>query len=70
MKAAAAAAATSGAGGGVLAAKIAALQSKIAIVERFVRARSLAGTQPEGMVDACKQLLQLRDLDEAVRVSN
>jgi len=49
-------------------ARVASLNSRIAIVERFVNARKLAKTDMPAMVEACKALLDMRDADAAIRV--
>jgi intraflagellar transport protein 140 len=41
---------------------------RISIVERFVTARKLAKTDTAGMVEICKQLLDQRDAETAIRV--
>ena len=52
----------------IRAARLASLNGRIAIMERFVAARKLVKSDPAGMVDACRQLLDMRDADTALRV--
>lgn len=43
---------------------------RISIVERFVSARKLAKTDTAAMVDICRQLLEQRDAETAIRVGD
>lgn len=51
-------------------ARLAALQGRIALVERFVTARKLAKTDTNQMVQICMQLLEQRDAEGAIRVGD
>jgi len=50
--------------------KLQQLQGRIEIAERFVQARTLVKTDPEGMVRMCHQLLGEGDIEASVRVGD
>ena len=51
-------------------ARVMSLTGRISIVERFVTARKLAKTDTAAMVDICRQLLEQRDAETAIRVGD
>merc|ERR1740115_593685 len=50
--------------------KVQALNSRIQIVDRFAGIRKLGKTNPEEMVQVCEQMLQMGDIENAVRAGD
>mmetsp|Transcript_42942 Transcript_42942/g.100869 ORF Transcript_42942/g.100869 Transcript_42942/m.100869 type:complete len:1420 (-) Transcript_42942:132-4391(-) len=46
------------------------LQNRISIVEKFAEVRKLAKSDPESMATVCRKLLELQELETAVRVGD
>eukprot|EP01061_Rhynchopus_euleeides_P011970 TRINITY_DN21580_c0_g3_i1.p1 TRINITY_DN21580_c0_g3~~TRINITY_DN21580_c0_g3_i1.p1 ORF type:complete len:1443 (+),score=619.87 TRINITY_DN21580_c0_g3_i1:178-4506(+) len=46
------------------------LETKVSYVERFVEARNMVKTDPAKMVESCRQLLDVEDIEGAVRVGD
>ncbi len=51
-------------------ARLASLNGRIALVDRFVQARKLAKSDTNGMVAICMQLIEQRDAESAIRVGD
>jgi len=50
--------------------RVIALQNRIAIVDKFAGIRKLAKSDPEQMVSVCEQMLEMPDVETAVRVGD
>merc|ERR1719502_1434147 len=50
--------------------KMASLQQRIFLVEKFVHARKLVKSDPEQMIKLCQQLLPQPDIDQGIRVGD
>jgi len=50
--------------------KVQALNTRIQIVDRFAGIRKLGKTNPEDMVQVCEQMLQMGDIENAVRIGD
>jgi intraflagellar transport protein 140 len=50
--------------------RVQALNSRIQIVDRFASIRKLGKTNPEEMVQVCEQMLQMGDIESAVRIGD
>merc|ERR1719440_1570777 len=50
--------------------RVMALNNRIQIVDRFAGIRKLGKSDPEQMVQVCEQMLQMGDIDSAVRVGD
>lgn len=50
--------------------RLAALQQRIFLVEKFVHARKLVKSDPEQMIKICQQLLHQSDLEQGIRVGD